>query len=281
MSTPISFRWLGVAGLELKVSDHILVIDPYFTRFPLRRALFGRVQPSKELIAEKIQRCNFVLITHAHFDHAMDVPDVVRNTGAVAFGSPNTCRLLAACGVPDEKIQRVKAGDKLTLASFNVEVLRAEHVKIPGFTAGRLPPTLKPPLRARDYRMDEDFAFMVTVGGHRLLTDPGERPEAGVPADVLFVFPDREEKYYKSLLPRVQPKIIIPNHWDDFFRPLTKPLRPHIKRPRFALPPVQRVNLTGFTRMVQHIAPGTQVLTPDIFQICDLTEYVRHSTNKV
>ena len=85
----ISFRWLGVAGLELSVGNHVMVIDPYFTRFPLRKAFWGRVEPDRKLIAEKIQHCDFVLITHAHFDHLMDAPDVVRNTGAIVMGSPN------------------------------------------------------------------------------------------------------------------------------------------------------------------------------------------------
>ncbi len=49
-------------------------------------------------------RCDFVLVTHAHWDHLMDVPDVVLNTGATALGSANTCQLLALLGVAPEPI---------------------------------------------------------------------------------------------------------------------------------------------------------------------------------
>lgn len=266
----ISFRWLGVAGLELSVNNHVMVIDPYFTRFPLWKTFFGRVEPDRELIAKKIQYCDFVLITHAHFDHLMDVPDVVRNTGAIALGSPNACRLLSVCGVPNERIREIKAGDRLTLAEFQVEVFSAQHVKLPGYLPSRLPAVLKPPLRARDYRMDEDFSFLRSIGSQRVLTDPGERPEAGVAADVLFFFPHRDEVYCRSLLPRVQPKVVVLTHWDDFFRPLSKPLRPHMQRPTLNSPLPRPINLTKFSRMIERLSSQTKVLVPEIFRRYEL-----------
>lgn len=268
----ISFRWLGVAGLELTVNNHVMVVDPYFTRFPLRKAFWGRVEPDRKLIAEKIQHCDFVLITHAHFHHLMDAPDVVRNTGAIVMGSPNACRLLSVCGVPDDRIREVKAGDKLTLAEFQVEVFPSQHVKLPGYLPGRLPAVLKPPLRGRDYRMDNNFSFLLSVENVRLLTDPGENPEAVVDADVLFLFPRRDEAYFRTLLSRVQPKLVIWTHWDDFFRPLSKPLQPHIQIQGITrtFPPLQSVNLGKFVRMIERLSPQTKVLIPEIFRKYEL-----------
>ena len=268
----ISFRWLGVAGLELSTGSHVMVIDPYFTRFPLRKAFFGRVEPDRKLIAEKIQYCDFVLITHAHPDHLMDAPDVVRNTGAMIMGSANSCRLLSVCGAPDDRICEVKAGDKLTLAEFQVEIFPSQHVKIPGYLPGKLRDVLKPPLRARDYRMDKDFSFLVSVEDLRLLTDPGERPDSVVDADVLFLFPRRDEAYCRTLLSRVQPKLVVLNHWDDFFRPLSKPLQPHIQIQGIArtFPPLQRVNTGKFSRMIERLSPQTKVLVPEIFHRYEL-----------
>lgn len=272
MNATISFRWLGVAGLELIANNRILVIDPYFTRFPLRKALFGRVQPHREIVAEKIKRCDFVLITHAHFDHLMDVPDVVRNTGAQVFGSPNACRLLNVCGVPDDRIREIKAGDKLTLGEFKVEVFRAEHVRLPFYNPGSLPSNLKPPLRARDYRMDDDFSFLITADGHSLRTDPGERPEGDIQAGLLLLFPMRGNAYYESLMPRVKTKVVAPTHWDDFFRPLSRPLRPYMKYPALTFPPIQRMNLTKFGQMIERLSPSTKVFTLEIFRAYDLAQ---------
>ena len=268
MALPIWFRWLGVAGIELRANDQILVIDPFFTRPPIWRMWFGRVHPNRSLIAKKIQRCHFVLVTHAHWDHVMDVPEVVRHTGATAFGSPNACQLLVALGVPEEQIHKIEGGDKLLLGEFEVEVLPAEHRKTPidRFINGPLPANLLPPLRLRDYRMDHCFSFLVHISEYRLLC--GEQP---VPADVLFAVPLNTLPYYESLLRHVQPQAIIPIHWDDPFRPLSKPVRPMFKLPAWAIPPLQRMDPSEFKQEIEEIAPETTVLIPEMFRTYTLS----------
>jgi L-ascorbate metabolism protein UlaG (beta-lactamase superfamily) len=120
--------------------------------------------------------------------------------------------------------------------------------------------------------MDDDFSFLITADGHRLCTDPGERPRVEIQTDVLFLFPLRQYPYYKSLMPRVKTKVVIPTHWDDFFRPLSRPLRPQMKYPALAFPPIQRVNLAGFSRMIKKLSPQTKVLIPEIFRSYNLAE---------
>jgi L-ascorbate metabolism protein UlaG (beta-lactamase superfamily) len=107
MTNDVAFRWLGVAGLELAAGGCTLLIDPYVTRIPFMRMWLGRVRPDRDLITRMFTRADAVLVSHAHFDHVMDVPDVVRNTGADAFGSPNACRLLSACGAGAERIHEI------------------------------------------------------------------------------------------------------------------------------------------------------------------------------
>jgi L-ascorbate metabolism protein UlaG (beta-lactamase superfamily) len=274
----ISFRWLGVAGTELNVNNQTLTIDPYFTRISMRSSFFGHVEPEHRLIADKVTSCNYILITHPHFDHIMDVPDVANNTGATALGSSNACRLLSVCGVPEDKIRKIKTGDKLNLNGFEVTVFDAVHMKTPGFSPGKLSPVLEPPLKAKDYRMDEDFSFLITIGDTRILTDPGENPVEVVPADILFIFPYRRDTYYQVLISRVEPKAVIPVHWDDFFQPLSKPIRPLYQPPRWGIIPLSRINLARFSSMINHISPRTRVLIPEIFKTYNLTELIRVST---
>jgi len=307
----MQFRWLGVSGVELSADDQILAIDPYFTRIPLWRMAFGRVRPDRELIANQIPRSDFVLVTHAHVDHLMDVPDVVQNTGAIALGSPNTCRLLEASGVPAQQIREIAAGDRLTLGKFRVDVLPADHPTVAGWRLfnGPLPPNLRPPLRARDYSMDRCFGFLVEIDGLRLLHCPGQ----AVPAEVLTVKPVWTRSRYESLLRGARPRVVIPVHWDDFTRPLSEPVRPmlaplnikgsptaptadsrvrstaalskgseaalsNIKGSEAALSgqlmsPLKRIDLAQFEQMVTQIVPETQVLIPEVSRIYDLSEF--------
>ena len=275
MGVPVLFLWFGAAGIELRVDDQVLVVDPYFTRIHLWRVVLGRVHPNHELIADTIQRCDHVLVTHAHFDHLMDVPDVIRNTGATALGSPNTCELLAVCGVPADNIREVVAGDELGLGNFRVVILPSEHLKGFGYATGPLSPGLHPPLRARDYRRDSYFGFLIECGGILLLFWTSVKPEPQVQADLLFLEPYAPRSTYESLVPAVQPRVVMPMHWDDFFRPLSKPLRPGLmKWPSWSFPPLKRVDLEDLGRTVQQAVPEARFFVPELLRIYDLGEIV-------
>jgi L-ascorbate metabolism protein UlaG (beta-lactamase superfamily) len=174
-------------------------------------------------------------------------------------------------GVPENRIREVTVGDTLTLGAFLIEVFSAEHVRTPYLLQGPVASGLAPPLRARDYRMDEMYSYRISVGGYRLVTDPGVEPDDGVAAEVLFVHPYRAEDYYETLLQRVKPRVVIPYHWDNFFRSLAKPVRPlpGFWLARWAFPSLARANL-GFTWMIEGRGPGTRVLIPEVFCVYDL-----------
>ena len=260
----MQFRWLGVAGAEYRYAGQSLLIDPFLSRVPAWRLLGGALRSDTALIAEKLPCADAVLVSHAHCDHLLDVPAVVRRTGARAFGSAQTCRLLAAQGIA---ARTIAAGDHLDLGAFAVDVLPARHLTIFGRVpyAGALPARLEPPLRARDYRMDVAFSFLIVAGGARVLdwrsADRGPAPAA----DVLLVMPHERPGYYAALLDAVRPRLVMPNHWDDFTRPLSKPLRPSLAPPAWAWPPLRRMDLARFRRSIEAVAPQAQVLVPEIF----------------
>ena len=187
----------------------------------------------------------------------MDVPAIIEQTRATAYGSPNTCRLLTILGVPEEHLHEIKVGDQLTLGMFQVAILQAEHGLVLGrpFATGSLAPNLHPPLRMRDYRMDTCFSFLIEVDGLRFLDWSSEKVHLAPLADVLFVKPLQKPAYYEALLGVVQPRVVIPIHWDDFMRPLSRPLRPMLKPPRLAFPPLARVDLTAFSQLIKRIDP--------------------------
>lgn len=269
----IQFRWLGVAGIELKAGNEVLLIDPFLTRFPPWKTWFGHVRSNTEEIAERIHRLDYVLISHAHFDHIMDVPEIIRQKRAKAYGSANACRIMKICGAPKEKIHEIKAGDVLRLGDFEVQVLGSKHGKVPNIFNGSISPALKPPLRARDYKMDVLFTFRISINGTRLMNDPGENPESCASSDILFVHPQRDPDYYCSLMPWIKPRLIIPYHWDDLHCALYKPTRPW---PRWhnlfllSLPAKTRLDLNAFRIMIGQISSGTEVLIPKIFQSYDV-----------
>jgi len=255
MNATLSFRWLGVAGIELRLGERVLLIDPFLTRPPLRYLRFGRPAPDVARISRHIPNCDYILVSHAHYDHLMDVPVLLhQNPQAIACGSPNTCRLLEVAGVPQNQRRLIAVGERLVLPPFKVSVLHGEHVRLPpGFRfAGSLPEILRYPLRLSDYRMDECFAFFLEADGYRILY--GEAPQ---PADVLFAAPLR---FSVETLKIIQPRLIVPIHWDRFFRPLDKPVRPLPGLPRYVN------SLKRFKRMVETTLPGVRIWLPRLFE---------------
>jgi hypothetical protein len=130
--------------------------------------------------------------------------------------------------------------------------------------------------------MDEYFSFRISTRGLRLLTDPGSRPEWAAPADAVLVIPFQDYGYYESLLHVVQPRVVIPYHFDDHFRSLSKPFRACYKPPlrlgsgrvRWTFPPLQRMSVTELRQMIEKIAPETEVLVPELFRAYDLGSLV-------
>lgn len=284
MERTVRFRWLGVAGIELVAAGETLLIDPFVSRQPLWRLLFGRAEPDAALVARHIRRAEAVLVTHAHWDHVLDVPEVARRTGAVVYGSRNTSALLRALGVPAGQTRTLTAGERLALGAFEVDVLPAEHPRILGrpVLVGAIAGSGRRPTRLRDYRMDSDFSFLVKAASWRLLVWSSETPEGAPPADVLFVKPFASQKpVYAELLRAVRPRVVVPIHWDDFFRPLSRPLRTSYGPPTWSWPPARRVDLSAFGAATARAAPGTRVFVPKIFSTYEIrARFARDSSDE-
>jgi L-ascorbate metabolism protein UlaG (beta-lactamase superfamily) len=251
----LTFRWLGVAGVELKAGDQVLAIDPFFTR-PSPIGFFKPVIPDDLLISEKLPVCHSVLVTHSHWDHLMDVPGVLRQTGAVAHGSANTCQLLHLLGVPERQVKEIQVGDKLSLGVYKVDVIEGQHSWIPfsRWMNGRLPHGLQPPLRFQDYRMDACLGYKIQVPGMQALLCAA-KPQ---PADVLFIVAQESKDYYQNLFLGVHPHTIVPIHWDNFLQSLNKPIG------RFTRP--GRMNLPKITRLAGKTLPQAKMIIPEMFR---------------
>ena len=259
----LSFRWLGVGGVEIKAGDQTLVIDPFFTRPPLHKLLTGRRVASNHLLAsQKVAVCDYIVVTHSHWDHLMDVAEVVRNTGAVACGSANTVKILASVGIPSGHIRCFAVGSQEQLGNFYIQVLPGRHVRTPldRLINGAVRDGLSAPLRLVDYKMDCCFSLLVCSGKTRILF--GNYPAR---ADILFINPNDLASFYPPFIKEVQPRLVIPIHWDNFFLPLSRPLRPILNFPTWLFPFINRNSLGGFKRVIETNCASTQVLIPRIF----------------
>lgn len=274
----ITLRWLGVAGIEIGCASRRIVIDPYVTRIPFHKLWFGKVMPDAALIRKWLPQCDTVLVSHAHVDHLLDVPEVVRQTGADAYGSPNTCKLLKACGSPIEKIHEINPGADIQSGLFSIRTFaQRPHVSVGGYGMQPLQDDLKPPLRARAYNMDFGMCYLVEVNDLRLLSEASQDLQEAGKVDVLFTIPfwgrlDEVHRHYQSILDACQPRMVIPIHCDDMWLPLDKPARGQLVPTSKVLPPLTRMDRGQFKRLIEAIRPTTHVFLPERMETYSLAE---------
>jgi hypothetical protein len=165
-------------------------------------------------------------------------------------------------GISPAHIRQIKVGSQENLGNFSVEVLPGRHIRTPldRVINGALRDNLSAPLRLVDYKMDSCFSLLVRCGKTRLLF--GNSP---VRADVLFINPNDRMSFYLPFIKIVQPRVIVPIHWDNFFLPLTRPVRPMLNFPAWFYPCIRRTSLGGFKQAVETGCSSTRVIIPALF----------------
>jgi len=88
-------KWFGHAGFQItSEKEKIIIIDPWLTDNPLA------TRQAKDII-----KADIVLVTHDHFDHIADAAEIVKATGAILVGMPETVgRLKEEAAIPDSQI---------------------------------------------------------------------------------------------------------------------------------------------------------------------------------
>ncbi len=266
MKLDLQLRWLGVAGFEFKCNGHTLLVDPFLTRPALKYVFSGRVQPDQEMRSKVIQSAEDILVTHGHYDHLMDVPEIARRTGATVYGSPNVCQILRAFQLPERQIKTLQANESIRLRYANVVTIPASHPAIPGYLSGKVKKDLMPPLSLRDYRMDTCLSFLVELQGIKMLVWSSTSTHGARQADVLFVRAVASKRWYEKILAAVRPKLVIPTHWDNLFQPLMESVQPFWSPPRWGWPPLKKINLNDFEKTIHQVQPECKMLIPQPFK---------------
>ncbi|MGQ0697835.1 MAG: MBL fold metallo-hydrolase [Panacagrimonas sp.] len=273
----LSATWLGVTALLLRDCKHAILIDPFFSRPPgfLNMVRNREIAPDEALIAEWLKRLNIqklaaVLVSHSHFDHAMDAGVVARLTGAQLLGSTSTLNIGRGAGLPESQLTLVHSGETYPLGSFDVRFIANEHAGATGGKpTGDIAAPLIPPARYLDYKLGGAWSIVVAHPSGTLLHhgSAGFIPGAlkAQRANVAFLgvaLIDDLDAYLRETVDAVGATRVIPTHWDDFTRKLAQPLEPF---------PVV-VRLDRFFEDMARLRPKVQVQTMALGQPVNLFE---------
>lgn len=266
----IRVRWTGAAGLEFIYNGSTLLIDPYFSRAGLGQVLFGRLQPNKGLIEQHLASMKPVramVVSHTHFDHALDVPVVAGHVDGPVLGSESLYRLMRAYGLGN-RVRVCSPGEKMVLDDqVAVTMLPSKHGRV---LVGRVPypgeieENLCLPLKAAGYKVGQVYAPRIHIK-NRVFLHVGsagydEESLDGQSCDVLFLCVPgwkRMAGYPDRIIRKTTPHTVILFHHDDFFKPLDKNRK------------VRSLRGIGLSQLRNHIQknfPHVRLMCPALFE---------------
>ena len=231
----VRVTWLGTAGFAVEHHSHVLLLDPYLTRASLSRCVFAPLQADVGLAQRLVPRADGIVLSHTHFDHALDVPVIARQTGARVFGSRSAVHLCRSHGLPATQLECVEpdAGSGPHEAEVGPFCLRFWPSAHSAVFFGRVPfpgeiaDCTYVPLRTEGYRCGAVFSTEIEVGDRRLFhVGSAELVERGwrvKPVDLALACVagwTATERYPERVVAALSPGVVLLHHWDNFLRGL-------------------------------------------------------------
>ncbi len=230
----LEVEWLGVSGYRFGYEGRTLFVDPYLSRAPFRDLVLRRQALPDPAALDRFLAAPGetvgVLVGHTHFDHAVDAPAIARRTGCKAYGSASLVNLMALHGIGEQAVE-VEPYRTYELGPFEVSFTPSVHSKLLLGLAvpydGELSCDHLDGLSPGAYRCGQVWGISIAVAGLRFyhqgsanLLDDAVR-ERDVDVFLAGVagrsFTDR---YWQRILPKLNPRAVVPTHYDNFFRPL-------------------------------------------------------------
>ncbi|WP_425860927.1 MBL fold metallo-hydrolase [Arthrobacter sp. TWP1-1] len=245
-SPGVRATFFGTSTVYLTDGTSHIMIDGFLTRPPLLRALLGRIAPNPRRIQELLARggvsaLDALFVAHSHYDHVMDSPEVIKQLGGTLYGSESSLNVGRGAKLGEDRMSVIADGEEFSFGDFTVRVIEGIHS--PGNRyPGAIDTPLVTPTKASNYRDGTCYSFHITHPTGTVLIHPSANfvPNkfTGLDVDVLYLgvgilgtqTEEFRDDYWHHVVTATSPSCIIPVHWDDFGRPLSRNLR--------ALPPV-------------------------------------------
>jgi L-ascorbate metabolism protein UlaG (beta-lactamase superfamily) len=293
-SAVVTLKYFGAAGWEVSDGTTVLLIDPYLSRLngprppgapPSAqhdrdtRPAFGwtdRAVSDTSTIDSHVQRADFILVTHTHYDHVLDVPYLAAKTHATVIGTESTENVLRAYRIAEDQLVTVRGGEDYEFGTFSLKVIPSIHSALDHkhyFSSATAPLGMTAPLTLEQMHPEGGtLAYLIRFNGHQILVFGGmnyiEREMQGLQPDVALVGAGASRKEihdYSGRLMRALhfPSLVLPTHWDDFTAPYGASQQTSIDA------------VQSFVREILAASPKTTVIVPKYFEPIPLAAATR------
>ncbi len=233
----MKLKWLLTAGFEIITDNYRILIDPYISR---PRNAIPQLETTTFL---GLKHSDAIFMSHGHFDHAFDVPELVKNSKTKVYCSKPTKKMFVRkFNVNPKNVVEVEAGQIHEFEpDFKVKVIKSKHIRfnskliLKKLFSGSLSKTKKltgmSTLELLKYKKGRVFGYlfefsngkkMFSMGSGGYYKDELEK----LPKDIdIFLAPVAGREDCDKVLAKCanifKPKMIIPHHYDDFFPPIS------------------------------------------------------------
>lgn len=242
-TTPVTASFLGVTTLLFEDGGSAILTDGFFTRPSLLATVAAPLRTHPDRVGMALARAGIdsldaVVCSHSHYDHALDSAYVAQRTEAKLIGGASTILLGTGSNLPDTRLMKVADGEQVTAGNFTVKFVLSEHSH-PDRFRGIIDRAVTQPARVGEYRCGETWSILLRhePTGHTALVHSSANFRHGAlkghSADVVYLAIgqlgrqpwDFIGEYWRETVTAVGARRVVLTHWDDFFRPLTVPLR--------------------------------------------------------
>lgn len=250
----MQITWLGTASLMITSHNYKILFDPYLRTFNKRLSIFP---------LDTIKDVNAIFITHPHLDHFADVPTVMQHTVCPVYVNARGIALAKENKFDMSRIKLINVGDELRFGSLIIKAYKGKHVEydkkclqgvLKRAFKGRVISGLKLQRQNKKFSIDRNediLSFYLCDGDQTMLILGSANIPDGVdyPPFEILIYPYQGKgdmlDYSLNLVKSLAPKVVIADHFDDAFPPLTT-----------------RMNVEEFQRRL-HSESDIHVIIPD------------------
>jgi L-ascorbate metabolism protein UlaG (beta-lactamase superfamily) len=264
----LRLTWFGTTCLNITDGKNALFFDPFITRPSLfQLATFQRLNSDEKLIDSwlgklKDNNIEALFASHTHYDHALDLVSLQKRTKAKVYGGASVLNILKGAAL-ETSFHKVSHGDVIKVGDFKVTIYKGIHPPhLFSFTlaSGIIERPLVHGATALEYKLGEVFSYLIEHPKGKILFHPaGQVLDAELfkrmgKVDLLIQGIAKREStkdlLEKLILP-LDPKVVIPVHYDDFLEPLDEGIQE-----------MMTMNLDEFKKSVLKARPGQKISLP-------------------
>jgi len=218
----ITLKWLGTAGFHMKVGGREILLDPFLSR-PAGASPAIKARPAD------FSGVSLILISHGHFDHAMDAAGLARTSGAQVYAPRQTCRILERRGVDPADLFPNEETSAFECNGVKIRIIPSRHINFDGRLVLK---TVAKTLRggiffemlrlSKDYPLGSNSDFLFDFAGYRVLFSGSgggdwESLARLEPHCYLLPFAGRSDvtEYYIRALHILRPETVVLHHFDN------------------------------------------------------------------